>query len=114
MADTEMAKIFGIPVDDRDKEKTDETNLADDGGNRTFYEDVDRELMENDANDVNDAHYDELVTVYDKENPVIAVGKLFPSMGEFRMCFKIYAIMEFDAKTQWTDKNKFDAKMQRF
>src|SRR4051812_12353058 len=64
MANTEMAKIFGIPVDY-------------DGGNRTFYEDVDREVMENAADDVNDAHYDELVTVYDKENLVIAVGKLF-------------------------------------
>jgi hypothetical protein len=58
MADTEMAKIFGIPVDDRDKEKADETNLVDD---------VDRELMENAADDVDDAHYDELVTVYDKK-----------------------------------------------
>jgi hypothetical protein len=71
MADTEMAKIFGIPVDDRDKEKADETNLVDD---------VDRELMETTADDVDDAHYDELVTVYDKENHVIAIGKLFPSM----------------------------------
>jgi hypothetical protein len=29
--DTEMVKIFGIPVDDRDKEEADEANLADDG-----------------------------------------------------------------------------------
>jgi hypothetical protein len=47
-----------------------------------------------------DVHNDELVIVYDKENPVIAVGKLFPSMGEFMMCFRTYAIKKkFDAKT---------------
>ena len=28
---------------------------------------------------------DELVNVYDKENPVIQVGKMWPSMEEFRM-----------------------------
>ena len=33
--------------------------------------------MEEAADFVDDAHDDELVTVYDKENPVIAVGKLF-------------------------------------
>jgi hypothetical protein len=32
------------------------------------------------AYDVDDAHDDELVTIYDKENPVIVVGKLFPNM----------------------------------
>jgi hypothetical protein len=53
-----------------------------------FYEDVDGELMYAAAYDVDDAHDDELVTIYDKENPIIAVGKLFPNMGEFRMCFK--------------------------
>ena len=38
--------------------------------------------------------------MYEKENPIIEVGKLFPSMKEFRMCFKTYAVKhEFDAKT---------------
>jgi hypothetical protein len=65
-----------------------------------IYEDVDGELMDAVAYDVDDAHDDELITVYEKENPVIVVGKLFPNMGEFRMCFKTYAVKkEFDAKT---------------
>ena len=62
-------------------------------------EEVDGQLMEQAADEVDDAHDDELVHVYDKENPVIEVGKLFPSMKEFRMCFKTYAVKhEFDAK----------------
>jgi hypothetical protein len=31
MADTKMAKMFGIPVDDRDKEKKIDKHVADDG-----------------------------------------------------------------------------------
>jgi hypothetical protein len=90
MADTEMAKMFGaIPVDDRDEEKEKEMDEADaDDGKSHIYEDVDGALMDAATYDVDDAHDDELITVYDKENPVIAVGKLFPNMGEFRMCFK--------------------------
>ncbi|KAE8803772.1 hypothetical protein D1007_20283 [Hordeum vulgare] len=79
--------------------------------NRYTYEDVDGQLMEDAADDVEDAHDDELVNVYDKENHVIAVGKLFPNMDEFRMCFKTYAVKhEFDAKTKWTDRKKFYAR----
>ena len=72
-------------------------------------------LMEEAAAGVDDANDDELVTVYDKENPQIAVGKLFPSMNEFRMCFRTYAVKnEFDAKTKWTDKKKFYARCSGF
>jgi hypothetical protein len=110
MADTEMAKMFGIPVDDRDKEK-EMDEAAEDDGKSHIYEDVDGELMNAAACDVDDAHDDELVTVYDKENPVIAVGKLFPNMDEFRMSFKTCAVKkEFDAKTMWTDRKKFYAR----
>jgi hypothetical protein len=101
MADTEMAKMFGIPVDDRDKEMEMEMDeAAADDGKSHIYEDVDGELIDAAAYDVDDEHDDELVTVYGKENHVIAVGKLFPNMGEFRMCFKTYAVKkEFDTKT---------------
>ena len=76
MDDIEMAKLFGIPVDERDEEKdADEDSSAEDGnipvGNRHSSEDVDRQLMEEAADLVNDAHDEELVTVYDKENPEI-------------------------------------------
>ncbi|KAE8770158.1 hypothetical protein D1007_58135 [Hordeum vulgare] len=101
MPNTGMAKLFGIPVDDRDKEgERDESSLP-----ANADEDVDAHLMEEVADDVEDAHEDELVHVYDKENHVIEVGKLWPSMVEFRMCFKTYAVKhEFDAKTVWTKK----------
>ncbi|KAE8770092.1 hypothetical protein D1007_58208 [Hordeum vulgare] len=110
MDDTDMAKKIGIPVDDEDKEENGESSMPTDA-NRDIYEDVDGQLMEDVANDVNDAHDDVLVNVYDKENPVIAVGRLFPNMDEFRMCFKTYAVNhEFDVKTKWTDKRKFYAR----
>ena len=57
----------------------------------------------------------EMVNVYDKENPVIEVGKLWPNMDEFRMCFKTYAFKHaFDAKTKWTDRKKFYAMCRGF
>ncbi|KAE8808135.1 hypothetical protein D1007_15259 [Hordeum vulgare] len=114
MDDTEMAKFFGIPVPDEDKEENGETTNPLTDAQRDICEDVDGQLMEDAADDVDDAHDDELVNVYDKENPIIAVGKLFPNMDEFRMCFKTYAIKhEFDAKTKWTDRKKVLCKMQR-
>jgi hypothetical protein len=104
-----MAKMFSILVDDRDKEKEMDEAAANDG-KRYIYEDVDGVLMDDVAYDVDDAHDDELVTVHDKENPIIVVGKLFPNMGEFKMCFKTYVVKkDFDAKTIWTDRKKFYA-----
>ncbi|KAE8787996.1 hypothetical protein D1007_38030 [Hordeum vulgare] len=109
IADTEMAKLFGIPVDDRDEEERDEANTSDNDDRE--LSDVDEQLMKDAADDVDDAHDEELVHVYDKENPVIRVGKLWPNMDEFRLSFKTYAVRhQFDAKTVWTDRKKFYAK----
>ena len=114
MVDTDMAKLFGIPVDDRDEEERAEANSTG-NADRVLCEDVDEQLMNDAADDVDDAHEDELVHVYDKENPVIQVGKLWPNMDEFRMCFKTYAVKhQFDAKTVWTDRKKFYAKCRGF
>ena len=78
-------------------------------------EDVDEELMQEAGDAANDEHADELVSLYDKENPVIVVGKLFPNMDEFRMCFRTYAVREeFGAKTMWTDRSKFYARCTGF
>jgi hypothetical protein len=47
MADTKIAKMFGIPVDDRDKEKEKEMDeAAADDGKSHIYKDVDGELMD--------------------------------------------------------------------
>ncbi|KAE8801784.1 hypothetical protein D1007_22581 [Hordeum vulgare] len=113
IADTEMAKLFGIPVDDRDEEERDEANTSDNDDRE--LSDVDEQLMEDATDDVDDAHDEELVHVYDKENPVIRVGKLWPNMDEFRLSFKTYAVRhQFDAKTVWTDRKKFYAKCRGF
>ncbi|KAE8816773.1 hypothetical protein D1007_05803 [Hordeum vulgare] len=113
IADTEMAKLFGIPVDDRDEEERDEANTSD--NDDIELSDVDEQLMKDAADDVDDAHDEELVHVYDKENPVIRVGKLWPNMDEFRLSFKTYAVRhQFHAKTFWTDRKKFYAKCRGF
>ncbi|KAK1682213.1 hypothetical protein QYE76_043061 [Lolium multiflorum] len=118
MSGIEMARMYGIPVDDKDKEKDKDESEMPANANRTgagsMHEDVDPELMQDAADEVDDAHADELVYLYDKENPVIEVGKLFPNMDEFRMCFKTYAVKaEFDAKTLWTDRSKFYARVSK-
>ncbi|KAE8799776.1 hypothetical protein D1007_24871 [Hordeum vulgare] len=113
IADTEMAKLFGIPVDDRDEEERDEANTSDNDDRE--LSDVDEQLMKDAADDVDDAHDEELVHVYDKENPVIRVGKLWLNMDEFRLSFKTYAVRhQFDAKTVWTDRKKLYAKCRGF
>ncbi|KAE8772399.1 hypothetical protein D1007_55609 [Hordeum vulgare] len=113
IADTEMAKLFGIPVDDKDEEERDEANTSDNDDRE--LSDVDEQLMKDTTDDVDDAHDEELVHVYDKENPVIRVGKLWPNMDDFRLSFKTYAVRhQFDAKTVWTDRKKFYAKCRGF
>ena len=66
--DTEMANLFGIPVDDKDKEKKkrDAANAATGSGV------VDAELMKEAADDVDDDNDDEMINVYDRVNPIVA------------------------------------------
>ncbi|KAE8767086.1 hypothetical protein D1007_61597 [Hordeum vulgare] len=107
--DIEMAKLVGIPVDDRNKERGESSLPA------NADEDVDGQLIEEAVDDVDDAHDDEVVHVYDKENPIIEMGKLFPSMDEFRMCFQTYVVKhEFDAKTVGPDRKKFYVRCRGF
>ncbi|KAE8783355.1 hypothetical protein D1007_43261 [Hordeum vulgare] len=94
ITDIKMAKLFGIPVDAKDKEKDDTSVPPGANSNSNPQDDADilKHLMEMGAGDVDDANDNELVNLYDKENPVIEVGKLWPNMAEFRMCFKTYAM----------------------
>jgi hypothetical protein len=119
MSNIQMAKLFGIHVDDKDKEK-ERDDAADDCNRLSRHDgdddaDIDSEFMHNDLVDVGDGHDDELISVYDNENPVIEVGRLFRSMDEFRMYFWTYAIKhEIETKTLWTDKKKFYARCKGF
>ncbi|KAK1617837.1 hypothetical protein QYE76_023354 [Lolium multiflorum] len=120
MSDIQMATMFGIPVDEKDKKK-EKDEAADDGNKQSMTAafdadaDIDLELMHDAADEVGDGHDDELICVYDKENSVIEVGRLFPSMDELRMCFRTYAIKhEFETKTLWTDTKKFYAKCKGY
>ncbi|KAE8796901.1 hypothetical protein D1007_28027 [Hordeum vulgare] len=118
IADIKMAKLFGIPVDDRDKEKDDTSVRAGaNPRNSNPQDDADilKHMMEMVADDVDDGDDNELVNLYDKENPVIEVGKLTPNMDEFMMCFKTYEVNhEFESKTSWTDRKKFYARCQGY
>ena len=58
VANTEMATLFGIPVDDEDKEK--EKGSAESAG----YADVDPKLMKDVADDVDDDNNDEMINVF--------------------------------------------------
>ncbi|KAE8778535.1 hypothetical protein D1007_48555 [Hordeum vulgare] len=117
IADIKMAKLFGIPVDDRDKEKDDTSVRAGANRNSKSQDDADilKHMMEMGADDMDDADDNELVNLYDKENHVIEVGKLWPNMDEYRMCVKTYAVNhEFEAKTLWTGRKKFYARCQGY
>jgi hypothetical protein len=118
ISDIEMAKMFGIPVDDRDEGRAteDDSSLPADGNTNAGRGNEDEEdLMRQAADDVDDANDNELVCLYDKENPVVEVGKLWPNMNEFRMSFRTYAVKkEFDAKTMWTDRKKFYARCKGY
>ncbi|KAE8787652.1 hypothetical protein D1007_38351 [Hordeum vulgare] len=113
ISDIDMAEMFGIQVDDKDKEK-DDSSLPADGNTRPRDANEDEEeLMRMAADDV--AADNELVCLYDKENPVIDVGKLWPSMVEFRMSFRTYAVKkEFEANTMCTDRKKFYARSKGY
>ncbi|KAE8814923.1 hypothetical protein D1007_07629 [Hordeum vulgare] len=115
ISDIDMAEMFGIQVDDKHKEK-DDNYLRVDGntGPRNANED-EEELMRMAADDVDDTNENELVCLYDKENPFIEVGKLWPSMLDFRMSFRTFAVKkEFEAKTMWTDRKKFYARCKGY
>src|SRR4051812_29146474 len=94
--------------EEKDQEKDDSSLPA--HGNRgsgprnSVPENMDQEhLMREAADYVDDVNANELVFVYDKENPVIEVGKTWQKMDEFRVSFRTYAVRkEFDAKTMWT------------
>jgi hypothetical protein len=49
--------------------------------------------MKDAPDDVNDVDDNELVNLYDKENHVIEVGKLWPSIDEFRMYFNLMEVL---------------------
>ncbi|KAE8793488.1 hypothetical protein D1007_31902 [Hordeum vulgare] len=115
ISDIDMAEMFGIQVDDKDKEKDDSSLRADGNTSPRNANEDEEELIRMAADDVYDTNDNELVCLYDKENPVIEVGKLWPSMVEFRMSFRTYAVKkEFEAKTMWTDQNKFYARCKGY
>jgi hypothetical protein len=57
----------------------------------------------------------EQFTLFDRDNPEMAVGDTFPSMDTFRMALKHYAIKkEFDIKIVMSQPKKYMANCKRF
>jgi hypothetical protein len=59
---------------------------------------------------VHDRIQDERVVVYDKDNPELKLEARFPSMDEFRLAVRTYAIKaEFELFVFKTDRERYDA-----
>ena len=77
--DIQMAKLFGIAVDERYNEKESDGAAVDgDSHSRNDDEDIDPLLMENAAIDVDDAHPDELVDTFDPDYRIADSSLLLP------------------------------------
>jgi hypothetical protein len=57
---------------------------------------------------VDDYIPEETSMVYDKDNPIMSLGTIYPSMEEFRLAVRQYAInKEFELAIEATNKSKF-------
>lgn len=57
---------------------------------------------------VSDVIPDEIVITYDKDHPKMDLGTMYPSMNEFRLAVRQFAIIEeFDLGTKKSDKKRF-------
>ena len=57
---------------------------------------------------VSDVIPNEVVITYDKDNPKMDLGTMYPSMKEFRLAVRQFAINdEFDLGTEKSDKKRF-------
>uniref|UniRef100_A0ACD6AA81 Uncharacterized protein n=1 Tax=Avena sativa TaxID=4498 RepID=A0ACD6AA81_AVESA len=69
---------------------------------------IDEDLLADAALPVPDHMLEENHFWYDKEHPMIEEGSLFPSMEEFRMLLRTFAIRgEFDIKIEDSDRTRF-------
>jgi hypothetical protein len=67
-----------------------------------------QEEMDAVAIPVNDNEPTEPIFFYDRDNPIMSVGTLYPSMPEFRLAVKQHAIVkEFELSTERSDKKRF-------
>ena len=67
--------------------------------------------MEEAAVNVDDTVHEEPMHEWDRDNPEMSVGTLYPSMKEFRLAVRQHAIVhEFEYDTEHSDKDRFRAK----
>ena len=64
--------------------------------------------MEEAAVNIDDTVHEEPMHEWDRDNPEMSVGTLYPSMNEFRLAVRQYAIVhEFEYDTEHSDKDRF-------
>jgi hypothetical protein len=69
---------------------------------------VDKEMLAEAAIQVDDNMPEELNISYDIDNPTIEIGTIFPSMSDFRMSIRQFAINEeFDLGTKKADRTRW-------
>ena len=67
-----------------------------------------QEEMDATAIPVNDNEATEPMFFYDRDNPDMSIGTLYPSMPKFRLAVKQHAIVkEFELSTERSDKKRF-------
>lgn len=105
ISEEQMYVLLGLrDEDERAKTKEQENNAQGRTVGRTDYVSG----TEGAAIVVNDSIPDEIVITYDKDNPSMALGTMYPTMDEFRMALRQFAInKEFDLGTEKSDKKRF-------
>ena len=67
--------------------------------------------MEEAAVNIGDTVHEEAIHEWDRDNPEMSVGTLYPSMNEFRLAVRQHTIVhEFEYNIEHSDKDRFRAK----
>lgn len=104
ISEEQIWDLLGLRDEDESAKKKEEDNA------KSGKICVPRQMEDNEggAAVVTDSIPDEIVISYDKENPVMDLGSLYPTMDEFRMALRQFAIHnEFDLGTHKSDKKRF-------
>ena len=106
MSEDQLYGLLGLRDEDEraksSKHVAGPSNVAETSGPRVI------EDTEGAAVPVDDAIPGELIISYDKDNPCMDLGTKYPSMKEFRLAVRQYAInKEFELGTDKSDKERF-------
>ena len=100
VSEDQLCEILGLKDDEEEKKSKTEPKRR-----RMVEQGIDNEGA---AIPVSDAIPNEVVITYDKDQPKMDLGTMYPSMKEFRLAVRQFAINEeFDLGTEKSDKKRF-------